>query len=76
MAARSPARTVESRLASTCALVRSTCHGASGVMGRGCDNADTLIRDYGIRIPVVAVDGVELFEISVDPAALRAAVGA
>jgi len=37
---------------------------------------DTLIRDYGIRIPVVAVDGVELFEISVDPAALRAAVGA
>src|SRR5262249_38732591 len=37
---------------------------------------DALIRDYGIRIPVVAVDGEELFEISVDPAALRAAVEA
>jgi glutaredoxin len=37
---------------------------------------DALVRDYGIRIPVVAVDGEELFEISVDPAALRAAVGA
>jgi glutaredoxin len=36
---------------------------------------DTLIRDYGIRIPVVTVDGEELFEISVDPAAFRAAVG-
>ncbi len=37
---------------------------------------DALLRDYGIRIPVVAVDGEELFEISVDPAALRAAVRA
>ena len=38
------------------------------------DTNDALIRDYGIRIPVVAIDGQELFEISVDPAALRAAV--
>ena len=37
---------------------------------------DGLLRDYGIRIPVVAVDGEELFEISVDPDALRAAVRA
>ena len=37
---------------------------------------DALVRDYGIRIPVVAVDGEELFEISIDPAALRAAVEA
>ena len=37
---------------------------------------DSLLRDYGIRIPVVAVDGEELFEISVDAAALRAALGA
>jgi glutaredoxin len=37
---------------------------------------DALIRDYGIRIPVVAVDGEELFEISVDPTAFRAAVEA
>jgi glutaredoxin len=37
---------------------------------------DALIRDYGIRVPVVAVDGVELFEISVDRLALLAAVEA
>jgi hypothetical protein len=37
---------------------------------------DALLRDYGIRIPVVAVDGEELFEISVDLEALRAAVRA
>ncbi len=37
---------------------------------------DALLRDYGIRIPVVAVDGEELFEISVDLATLRAAVRA
>jgi glutaredoxin len=37
---------------------------------------DALVRDYGVRIPVVAVDGEELFEISVDPGALRAAVRA
>jgi hypothetical protein len=35
---------------------------------------DVLVRDYGVRIPVIAVDGRELFEISVDPDALRAAV--
>jgi glutaredoxin len=38
------------------------------------DRDDALIRDYGYRVPVVAVDGDELFEISVDPDALRAAV--
>lgn len=27
---------------------------------------DVLLRDYGIRIPVVAVDGQERFEIEVD----------
>ena len=45
----------------------------------GVDHAMLVPLHYltdGIRIPVVAVDGVELFEISVDPAALRAAVGA
>ena len=39
------------------------------------ESDDALIRDYGLRIPVVAVDGEELFEISVQAAALRAAVG-
>ena len=30
------------------------------------DTDDDLMRDYGIRIPVVTVDGEERFEISVD----------
>jgi glutaredoxin len=38
------------------------------------DGDDALVRDYGFRVPVVAVDGQELFEISVDPDALRSAV--
>ncbi len=38
------------------------------------ESDDALIRDYGLRIPVVAVDGDELFEISVDEVALLAAV--
>jgi hypothetical protein len=38
------------------------------------ETSDALIRDYGVRIPVVTVDGEELFEYSVDAAALRAAV--
>ena len=37
---------------------------------------DELLRAYGIRIPVVTVDGEERFEISVDPAELERAVGA
>jgi len=39
------------------------------------ESDDTLVRDYGLRIPVVAIDGEDVFEISVDAAALRAAVG-
>ena len=38
------------------------------------ESEDGLIRDYGLRIPVVTVDGQELFEIAVDADALRAAV--
>ena len=38
------------------------------------ESDDALVRDYGLRIPVVAVDGEELFEISVDETALLAAV--
>jgi len=30
------------------------------------DTHDDLLRDYGIRIPVVTVDGEERFEIAVD----------
>ena len=32
---------------------------------------DALLREYGIRIPVVTVDGEERFEISVTPAELE-----
>jgi Glutaredoxin-like domain (DUF836) len=32
---------------------------------------DDLVREYGIRIPVVAVDGEERFEIAVDAAELE-----
>jgi hypothetical protein len=35
---------------------------------------DALELEYGIRIPVVLVDGRELFEIAVDAAALAEAV--
>lgn len=38
------------------------------------ESDDALMRDYGVRIPVVAIDGEDLFEISVEAAALRAAV--
>jgi hypothetical protein len=38
------------------------------------ETADDLIRDYGVRIPVVTVDGEETFEYTVDAVAFRAAV--
>jgi hypothetical protein len=38
------------------------------------DGEDELELEYGIRIPVVDVDGEERFEIAVDPAELSALV--
>ena len=35
---------------------------------------DDLEMEYGIRLPVVLVDGVELFEVVVDPDALARAL--
>ena len=35
---------------------------------------DRLEREYGIRIPVVEIDGEELFEIAVDERALESAI--
>jgi len=35
---------------------------------------DALELEYGVRIPVVSVDGVEAFEIRVDPAQLAEAL--
>ena len=40
------------------------------------ESDDELIREYGIRIPVVTVDGIERFEIAVDRAELARIVGA
>jgi len=37
---------------------------------------DALELEYGIRIPVVEVDGIERFEIEVDPAGFAAIVRA
>ena len=36
------------------------------------DEDPELVRKYGVRVPVVAVDGVELFEYEVPPDLLRA----
>jgi hypothetical protein len=35
------------------------------------DGSDELEREYGLRVPVVEVDGVERFEYEVDQARLR-----
>ena len=39
------------------------------------DGDDRLELDYGIRVPVVEVDGVERFEYNVDRDALQALLG-
>jgi len=36
---------------------------------------DELVRDYGVRIPVVAIDGQERFEIAVDAGRLARLLG-
>lgn len=38
------------------------------------ESSDDLVRDYGLRVPVVAVDGDEIFEIEVDPVRLASLV--
>jgi glutaredoxin len=40
------------------------------------DGDDDLESRYGLRVPVVLVDGQEEFEIAVDPARLRSLLGA
>jgi glutaredoxin len=40
------------------------------------DATDELVVEYGIRVPVVAIDGVERFEIEVDPVAFAGLVRA
>ena len=36
---------------------------------------DALELEYGVRIPVVTIDGVERFEVEVDPAELATLLG-
>ena len=38
------------------------------------ESSDELVKEYGIRIPVITLDGDERFEIEVDPAAFAADV--
>jgi hypothetical protein len=38
---------------------------------RYIDGDDDLERAYGLRVPVVEIDGIERFEYAVDPAHLR-----
>ena len=40
------------------------------------DGRDELEREYGLRVPVILVDGEERFEVEVDAGDLRAALGA
>jgi hypothetical protein len=40
------------------------------------DGREELEREYGLRVPVVLIDGEERFEVEVDPEQLRAALGA
>ena len=42
---------------------------------RDIESDDALLRRYLERIPVVALDGEELFDLFVDETALRAALG-
>lgn len=39
------------------------------------DGDDDLELEYGIRVPVVEIDGEEVFEVSVDPAELARLLG-
>jgi glutaredoxin len=38
------------------------------------ETSDDLIRNYGVRIPVVVIDGEEAFEYTIDPEELAALV--
>jgi len=40
------------------------------------DSDEDLVRRYGVRVPVVVVDGVEVAELEVAPGSVRAAVRA
>jgi Glutaredoxin-like domain (DUF836) len=66
-----------------CDVARAVVLAEAGRPGSGFDFAeipvdgdDDLERAYGLRVPVVLVDGREEFEIAVDPARFRRLVAA
>ena len=38
------------------------------------ESSDSLLREFGVRIPVVVIDGSEAFEYTVDPGELEASL--
>ncbi|MFA9432681.1 glutaredoxin family protein [Egicoccus sp. AB-alg2] len=62
------------------------CHRAEALVAREArratirhvdvDGDEDLVRRYGVRVPVVVVDGVEVAELEVAPGTVRAAVRA
>jgi glutaredoxin len=66
----------------TCGLCDEAREVIQGVLGEVAfefeevfvDDNPALEREYGLRVPVVLVDGEERFEISVDPEELRGAL--
>jgi glutaredoxin len=64
-----------------CDQARSAIEEVRGSIGFGfeeilIDGDDSLEARYGLRVPVVLVDGEERFEVEVDPGELRRVLGA
>jgi glutaredoxin len=55
-------------------LVAEIAHGTAEVRLVDIDADPAITERYTVRVPVVAIDGRELFEYQVDPDALRAAI--
>lgn len=55
-------------------VVAEVAGGLASIEHVDVDASPELTARYTVRVPVVAVDGVELFEFAVDPEALRAAL--
>jgi len=51
-------------------LVAEQARSPSSLEEIDIETSDDLVREYGVRVPVVAIDGVEAFEYTVDPGEL------
>ncbi len=56
-------------------VVRTVATGRADIELIDIDADPAITELYTVRVPVVAVDGVEIAEYELDPAALRAALG-